>query len=57
MCIERQGLALRLGKEDGVHGRSLEKSAQRVVESPGTRAFVGTMLTDLSCTSVFYETF
>ena len=35
--IKKQGLAIRLGKEGG--GRSFEKSAHRVVESPGKRTF------------------
>jgi hypothetical protein len=48
--IEKQGLVMRVGREDGSDGRSFEKSAHLLVESPGKRAFVSTIQTDRPCT-------
>jgi len=47
---------MRLGKEDGLgRGRSFENSAHLLVESPGKRAFLSTMQSDLSCTPLFHN--
>ena len=52
-CIEKQGPAMRLGKEGGSAAALFEKSAYLLVESPGKRAFLSTIQTDLSCTPFF----
>jgi hypothetical protein len=52
--IGKQGLAMQLGTGGGTgRGRSFEKSAQRLVESPDERAFLSVLQTDLCGTPFF----